>query len=184
LYSLNPSVDLRSNHTKIPDSWTDFDHVGGSFKQSIPLISSDDPDGTIDLLAEYWLPDYPDHPIKSGKISIKVSGKDHTSPQMSWINIADDNIIQIKLYDGGEVSKAKATLQLVDNPDSEFRVDLNDQGMEGDNIAGDQVFSKKITVPKFGVYQISIAVSDDLGNERRIKIPKSYVFYGAKLYHE
>jgi len=184
LYSLNQSINLQGAHTRISDSWSDFDHVGGTFKFHVPLISSHGAGETIDLFAEYWLPDYPDHPIKSGKISIQVSGKDQTPPQISWINIADDNIIRVKFYDGGEVSRAEATLHLIDDPDSDFQVDLNDQGMSGDRIAGDQVFSKKINVPKFGLYQISIVVSDFLDNKKIIKIPETYVLYGAKLYHE
>ncbi len=184
LYSLNQSVNLQGTSTRISDSWTGFDHVGGTFKFDVPILSSHSAGKSIDLLAEYWLPEYPDHHIKKGKISVQVVGKDRTPPQISWINIADDNILQVKFYDGDEVSQAKATLHFENDPNAAFQVDLNDQGMEGDSVAGDQVFGQKIKVPKFGLYQLSIIVSDFSGNENIIKIPESNVLYGAKLYHK
>jgi hypothetical protein len=150
----------------------------------VPVLSSEGAGKTIDFFAEYWLPAYPDHPMKSGKISIQVTGKDQTPPQMSWINIKDDNILRVKLYDGGEIARAEAILQHTEDREAEFQITLNDQGMDGDSMAGDQVFSKKIDVPKFGLYQISIEVTDVSGNKNTIQIPAPYVLYGAKLYHE
>ena len=87
----------------------DFDHVGASAKYYVPLIASDCPENhTIDFFAEYWLPDYPLHIIKQGVIKIKVKGKDTTSPQISWVDIPGDNIIQVKVYDGSKIQSVKA----------------------------------------------------------------------------
>ncbi|WP_277478754.1 alpha/beta hydrolase-fold protein [Catalinimonas alkaloidigena] len=184
LYSSDPDVDLSGSHTRVSDSWTEFDHVGGSFKYSVPTISSDCSGKTIHLLAEYWIPDYPDHHIRNNKISILVSGKDQTPPKMAWAEIGDDNIIQVRLYDGGNISQASATFQLEDEPETKFLLDLNDEGIDGDSVAGDKVFSRQIKAPKFGLYQISVTASDFLDNTTTIQIPEPSTLYGAKLYYK
>ena len=49
------------------------------------LISSDCPENqVIDFIAEYWLPDYPNHIIRQGKVAVKVTGSDQTPPEMKW----------------------------------------------------------------------------------------------------
>src|SRR5690606_14884744 len=83
LYAMHPNIDLISGHTRVSDSWSSFDHVGGTFKYNVPVIASDSPPGTeIPLFVEYWLAEYPDHYIKTGKVILKVSGKDETPPQL------------------------------------------------------------------------------------------------------
>ena len=92
-------------------------HVGESEKYNVPLISSDCPENhKIELFAEYWLPDYPLHIIKQGRINVMVQGKDNTSPQIRWADISGDNVIRVKLYDGSIIQSVKATLILKENP--------------------------------------------------------------------
>src|SRR5690606_30043248 len=130
LYSNNPALDLTSSYTKISDSWTDFDHVGASFKYSMPVISSDFPsDSEIEVYAEYWLPDYPDHHIKGGRIDLKVVGKDVTPPPLDWTRSRRDNMFQAKFYDGRAVVHAEVTIRSKDHPESICIFETNDEGL-------------------------------------------------------
>jgi hypothetical protein len=116
-------LDFSGKQTKVSDNWANFDHVGGSFKYNVPLISSDCPPETeMDLFAEYWLPDYPVHKIRNGMISIKILGSDQTAPQLTWLKVAGDNIIRAKLYDGGEISHVEAILTSKEDPGAESRI--------------------------------------------------------------
>ncbi len=55
-------------NTRVSDNWGSYDHVGGSAKYSVPLISSACPGGqVIGFIAEYWLPDNPESYYKAGK---------------------------------------------------------------------------------------------------------------------
>jgi poly(3-hydroxybutyrate) depolymerase len=158
---LNPSgINIR-----LYDSWDNFDHVGESERFVMPVISSDCPDNhIIKLFAEYWLPDYPLHIIKEGSVNIIVHGNDKTPPQICWVSISGDNIIQVKLYDGSTIHSVKATLILKENPEKSFEIELNDTGMDGDMAESDNVFSKKISEQKFGFYRVVIEAIDSFGN--------------------
>jgi S-formylglutathione hydrolase FrmB len=154
------------NHRK-SDEWSDFDHVGASNKYSVPLIASDCPDGhTLDFFAEYWLPDYPCHIIKQGKIKIQVKGKDTTSPELCWVQIPGDNIIRAKLSDGSRIQsvKAKLILRTSDEPEKSFYIELNDNGLNGDLSANDNVFSAQLPRQKLGFYRILLEATDSFGN--------------------
>jgi hypothetical protein len=159
---LNPfGINIR-----LPDSWDDFDHVGESPKYVIPVISSDCPDNQrIELFAEYWLPEYPLHIIKQGKVNITVQGKDNTPPQIRWINILGDNTIQVKLYDGSKIKSVKATFILKENPEKSFEVELKDDGLAGDKAESDNVFSKKLPEQKFSLYRVVIEAMDSFENK-------------------
>jgi hypothetical protein len=147
------------------DSWNNFDHVGESARFVMPVIASDCPDNqNIELFAEYWLPDYPLHIIKQGNVKIVVQGKDNTPPQIHWVSISGDNIIQVKLYDGSKIYSVKTTLILKENPEKSFEIELNDTGMDGDMAESDNVFSKKIPEQKFGFYRVVIEAIDSFGN--------------------
>jgi pimeloyl-ACP methyl ester carboxylesterase len=160
------------------DNWGSYDHVGGSAKYSVPVISSDCPDNqVIDFFTEYWLPDYPNHIIKHGKISIKVTGKDITPPELPWVRITGDNIIQAKIFDGSKIQNVKAKLILKDKPDKYFEVELKDDGMNGDRTEEDNVFSYKIPEQKFGLYQIEITAIDSFGNTMTKKSPDIFVLH-------
>ena len=81
LYTTDPFINSAGTNIRLSDNWGNYDHVGGSAKYSVPLISSDCPQNhTVDFVATWWLPDYPEHIIQQGKISIKVTGKDLTPP--------------------------------------------------------------------------------------------------------
>ena len=59
----------------------------------------------VEFFAEYWLPDYPNHIIKRGKVKIEVTGKDSTPPIVQWIKVSGDNVVQAKVYDNNNVLK-------------------------------------------------------------------------------
>jgi S-formylglutathione hydrolase FrmB len=171
---LNPfGINIR-----LSDSWDSFDHGGESFKYFVPVISSDCPDNhNIELFAEYWLPDYPLHIKKQGKVKIAVRGKDNTPPQIRWINISGDNTIQVKLYDGSKIQSVKATLILKDNPGKSFEVELKDDGLVGDKAESDNVFSKKLPEQKFGFYRVVIEAMDSFENEMMEETSEIFVLH-------
>ncbi|MGK2860775.1 MAG: alpha/beta hydrolase [Chitinophagaceae bacterium] len=145
-------------NARMPDNWTPYDHVGASAKYSIPLISSACPENhSIELFAEYWLPEYPYHIIKQGVIKTDVKGKDKTAPKIKWIEIPGDNIIQVSLYDGSKIQSVKATLISKDDPAKTIEVELKEEG--------DNVFSKKIPGQTFGFYRVIIEAMDSFGNK-------------------
>jgi S-formylglutathione hydrolase FrmB len=159
---LNPS----GIHVRFYDSWNDFDHVGESAKYNVPVISSDCPDNhAIEMHAEYWLPDYPLHIIKQGIVNIVVHGKDNTSPQIRRVHVSGDNIIQAELYDGSRIKSVKAMLIMKMNPEKSFEVELKDDGLNGDRVESDNVFSKKIPDQKFGFYRVIIEAVDSYENK-------------------
>lgn len=160
------------------DNWGSYDHVGGSAKYSVPVISSDCPDDhVIDFIAEYWLPDNPNHIIKQGKIRLKVTGKDTTPPELQWVRIPGDNVLQAKIYDGSRIQNVKAKLILKNTPDKYFEVELKDDGRNGDKTENDNVFSYKIPEQKFGLYNIEITATDSFGNVMTNKSPDIFVLH-------
>jgi poly(3-hydroxybutyrate) depolymerase len=183
LYSSDPYVNSGGMNTRVSDYWGSYDHVGGSAKYSVPILSSDCPDNhKVDFFAEYWLPDYPDHIIKRGKIAITVSGKDHTAPTVRWVHLPGNNILQAHIHDGGKIQYAKAILSsrddpIRDDPGQYLEVELNDDGLAGDRVVGDNVFSKKITEQKFGLYTIEIEAADIYGNIRVEKEHSVFVIH-------
>jgi len=163
---------------RISDNWGKYDNVGGSAKYSVPIISSECPENHIAVFfAEYWLPDKPDHIIKNGKISIKVTGKDITPPELQWVRIPGDNVIQAKILDGSVVRNVKAKLVLKDKPDKYFEVELKDDGSNGDKAENDNVFSFEIPEQRFGLYNIEISAADSSENLMTKKSPDIFVLY-------
>jgi hypothetical protein len=153
-------------NSRMSDNWSAYDHVGGSAKYHVPLISSDCPENhSLLFFAEYWLPDYPLHIKKQGVIKVEVKGKDTTPPKIGSVQISGNNTIQVKLYDGAKIQSVKAKLVLVDDPSKSFEIDLKDDGLEGDRENRDNVFSKKITEQKFGIYRVAVEAIDSLGNK-------------------
>ena len=165
LSSADKYVNPFGINTRISDNWGTFDHVGGSAKYSVPLISSDCPeDHKVEFFAEYWLPDYPYHIKKQGLIRINVKGKDNTAPKMKWVKMPD-NILQARILDGSKIQHVKAKLISKNDPQISFEVELKDDGMGGDTFDGDNVFSKKIPGHKFGIYRVVIETIDSFGNK-------------------
>ena len=166
LATSDPYVNPDGVNIRKSDYWGNYDHVGGSAKYDIPLISSNCPENhTIDFFAEYWLPDYPFHIIKQGVFKIEVKGKDTTPPQMSWVRISGDNIIQAKVYDGSKIQSVKAKLILKNDLARSMDIELNDDGKGGDSSLADNVFSKTIPDQKFGIYKVLIETIDSFGNK-------------------
>jgi len=171
---VNPfGVNIRQS-----DDWTDFDHVGASAKYSIPLIASNCPENhTLEFFAEYWLPEYPLHIMKQGIIRIKVKGTDVTPPQISWVRIPGDNVIQAKVYDGSKIRSVKAKFTPKESAAKSFEVELKDDGMAGDRVEGDNVFSKKIPERKFGFYRVVLEAIDSFGNKTTEEAPGEFLLH-------
>jgi S-formylglutathione hydrolase FrmB len=166
LFTADPHVNPSGIQIRESDSWTSYDHVGASAKYSVPVLASGCPDGhPVKFFAEYWLPDYPDHIIKRGVISIKVKGKDETPPQLEWVKISGDNTIKVKLYDGGKISAVKARLHLNDRPEKTFSVELNNDEKDAGHAKSDLIFRRKIQERGFGLYKVEIEAIDDSGNK-------------------
>ena len=178
LYTSDPFVNPGGMNTRFSDNWGSYDHVGGSAKYSVPLISSDCPDNhRLDFFAEYWLPDYPDHIIKRGKISIAVRGEDRTPPVLRWVQVHGDNTLEARIHDGGKIGYARAILTAGNETGKSFEVELNDEGLNGDRAAGDHVFSTKIPERKFGLYTVEIEAGDIYGNIGSDKDPQVIVLH-------
>jgi len=165
-------------NTRNSDYWGSYDHVGGSAKCSVPLISSDCPAGqTVSFIAEYWLPDSPNHIIKKGWVTIKVSGKDETAPELQWVKVTGDNVIQARIIDGSPVKNVSVRLILKSKPDSFLEFELKDDGRNGDVAGSDNVFSFKIPEQKFGIYTADITASDTFGNRMTQRSPGIFVLH-------
>jgi S-formylglutathione hydrolase FrmB len=171
-------VNPYGTNVRLSDNWGSYDHVGGSAKYSVPLISSDCPENhIIELIGEYWLPDYPNHIIKKGVIRLKVTGTDRTSPELRWCRVTGDNVIQARIFDGTDVKNVKARLVNKASPDKVLEFDLLDNGLAGDRALSDNVFSFTVPEQKFGLYIIGIAASDSYGNKMEEKAPGYFVLH-------
>jgi len=171
---VNPSgISIRKS-----DYWGTYDHVGESAKFSVPVIASSMPGNhIISFLVEYWLPDYPNHIIKRGKVSLQIAGKDNTPPQLQWVRIPGNNVIQIKVYDGADISSVKARLFNKDKKDQDFEAVLLDNGIDGDVTANDNVFSYTIPDRRFGLYSAEVTATDSSGNTATYKDPGLFVIH-------
>lgn len=166
LITNDPFINPDGIHTRLSDNWSSYDHVGGSAKYSVPLLSSDCPQNhQVEFFASYWLPAYPDHIIKQGKIKIRVTGKDITPPVLRWATISGNNTVQVKAFDGSEIKHVKVRLTAQEDPKRIIDVTLNDEGKDGDLIASDRLFSKKITEQKFGLFTIDAYLTDSFDNK-------------------
>jgi len=178
LYTSDEYVNPSGMNIRISDNWGSYDHVGGSAKYSVPVIASDCPeDHHMDFFAEYWLPDYPYHIIKRGKITIRVTGEDHTAPKVQWVQVDGNNLVQARIYDGGKIQSAKATLRSIDDPKKFLQVELKDDGAEGDRMEEDHLFSKRIPEQRFGLYLIEIESEDSFGNRAIQEYPDVFVLH-------
>ena len=178
LYTSDHYVNPYGINIRKSDNWTRYDHVGGSEKYSVPLIASDcPPDHVVTFFAEYWLPDYPYHIIKRGIVKVDVKGKDHTPPQIKWAKVSGDNTVQVSVYDGAPVHTVKVKLVSLDDPGDHLEVGLADNGKEGDRVAKDNVFGKKIYPRKFGLYHMEISATDIYGNSIMEKYPGIFMLH-------
>jgi hypothetical protein len=165
LFAADPEINPGGVNNRLDDNWSNYDHVGGSAKYSVPLISSECPDNhEIEFHASYWLPSYPDHIIKYGRISLHVSGKDNTPPEIRWTKVNGDNCVQVKVRDGSAVISVKVHFVSADNQQRTFDIVLNDEGMNGDRIKNDNLFSGIAPKQKFGLFRMDVEAIDAAGN--------------------
>jgi len=166
LFSSDQFINPFGANVRRSDDWTDFDHVGASAKYNIPLIASNCPaNHNIQFFAEYWLPNYPYHLKKQGVIKFQVQGRDITPPEIRWIRIPGDNIVQVKVYDGSKIQSVKAKFIKKDDAATSFELELKDDGKDGDRVVDDNVFSKKIPEKKFGFYRVLVEAIDSFANK-------------------
>jgi hypothetical protein len=163
-------LNVGGENKRSSDYWGTYDHVGASAKYSVPVISSSCPQNhIIDAVVEYWMPDYPNHIIKQGRVKIKVSGKDVTPPSVEWIKVSGDNKVMVKVTDGSEVKKVIVRFTHQSDPLSSFEAELNNDGMHGDISQDDKVFSFIIPVRGFGFYSAEVSATDSFGNTTSFK---------------
>lgn len=160
------------------DNWSSFDHVGGSAKYDVPVIASDCPqDHPVEFVVEYWQPEYPMHIIRQGVVKFKVRGKDTTPPALASMHATGDNVLQVKLYDGGRIKNASATFTNEKDSTKSFTALLTDDGKGGDRVDGDRVFSHKIPTQIFGIFKVVIEAEDAFGNRIEFKPDETVVLH-------
>ena len=163
-------LNVHGENIRLSDYWGTYDHVGGSAKYSVPVISSSCPENhLLNAVVEYWMPDYPNHIIKQGRVNIKVSGRDITPPSIEWIRLTGDNTILVKTIDGSEVRQVRAKLSLQSDPLKSFEAELTNDGLNGDISKNDNVFSFKIPIRGFGLYTAEVSATDSYGNNTNLK---------------
>ena len=188
-YTLHPQINAQNTNIRISDSWQEYDHIGGSSKYTMPVISSEKaPEKDIWFYVEYWLPaDHiisGQHIIKKGKIKIKVKGKDETPPQIQWLQVITNDRVEARIYDGSRVDKAiltfipneeKSTIEHVtwDNVPKAFEVELADTGLDGDVTKGDGVYSRKIENRPSYFYDLKLEMIDAASNSVVIDWPET-----------
>ena len=183
LYTSDRYVNPNGINRRLSDYWGSYDHVGGSHKISMPLISSDCPvNHVIEFFSAYWLPDYPDHIIKRGTVKVEITGHDTIPPQIRWAKISGNNVIQVKVFDGGKVDFVNARLKYMKTrysayPHDDIEVSLKDDGTDGDILKGDNVFSVKIPEQKFGLFTVEIETGDSFGNKSVKNFPDIFTVY-------
>jgi pimeloyl-ACP methyl ester carboxylesterase len=168
LFSNDDCVDLSLRRS---DPWGSYDNVGATAKISMPLISASCPEGhEIPFFVRYQIPNKPDHILKEGVVHVRVQGRDQTPPQVRWAKFSGWNRLEAEVRDGGKVRSAHATLR---NGDVILKAPLNDQGLDGDLVSGDGVFTGLLPNPAPGSYVLSISSDDEFGNSSEVQMPES-----------
>jgi hypothetical protein len=195
-YTLHPQINAQHTNIRISDSWQEYDHIGGSFKYTKPVISSETTSGKdIWFYIEYWLPANHiisgKHIIKKGKIKIEVKGKDETPPQIQWLQVLTNDRIEARIYDSSGVDKVLLTF--VPNEDvstikhvgwdkipEAFEVELVDTGMDGDAVERDGVYSRKIENQPSYFYDVVVKTIDSESNKNVIVWPETFLLKNTK----
>ncbi len=181
----DPWINPHGVKIRKSDNWGSYDHVGASEKYSVPLLASETPEGHVaEMLATYWLPDYPYHIITRGIVRLPVRGKDTTPPVVREAGVSGDNTIHAWLFDGGKIGRVEAKLIRDDDQanswdepldkskgEKSFIVALNDDGLNGDRVANDFRFSATVNPTEFGLYRLTLEVTDAEGNSSEIRVP-------------
>lgn len=178
LHTSDPYINPNGIHQRESDNWAKHDHVGASAKYSVPLIAAGCPENhTVRFFAEYWLPDYPDHIIRRGTITLKVQGTDRTPPVLRWTRMNGDNTFHARFLDGGNISTVTARFIPVDKKLQSFEIKMNDQGKMGDVAANDLVFGSSIEQRGFGLYTVELEAVDQAGNKMTQRVENLNVVF-------
>lgn len=176
LFSADKFVNPCGVNARVNDFWDQFGGIGSSPKYSVPVISSDCPEGhNIQFFASFWVPENKLHVIRQGTVKIKVQGKDTSPPVIDWIYIKGDNTILVKVYDGSGIDNVKATLIPVNDvkgledvnlkdPGVNIEVTLDDANHESMKKPSAGVFSNKLVTGATWFYRVKIEVEDIFGN--------------------
>lgn len=158
------------------------------------MISSEKTTGeTIWFYLEYWIPGEisGQHIIKKAKVKIKVIGKDTTPPQVQWLQALTNDRIEARIYDGLSIDKAilrfmpnkeKSTIEYIDweGVPEGFTVELVDNGLNGDAVKGDGIFSRKIENQPAYFYDLRLEMVDAVGNRQVIDWPETIFLRSTK----
>ncbi|MBR9776684.1 MAG: hypothetical protein GYB55_17345 [Cytophagales bacterium] len=188
-YTTNDYINQGNVSIRIADPWQEYDHIGGTVKYTMPVLSGQIPEGEkIPFYVEYWTPGSisGQHIIHKGKINVTVQGEDKTTPEVQWVQVLNDELIEARIYDGTSVDKVmltltpnegKSTLKHVswDLVPTTFSIELKDDGLAGDAVKGDGVYSVRISGKPTYFYDLSFEISDSLGNQGR-SVRKEPVF--------
>lgn len=171
LFTSDACVDLR---LRLSDPWSNYDHVGATAKISLPLISSYCPEGhEIPFFVRYQVPNKPDHLLKEGMVKVRVTGRDRTPPQVLWAQVSGWNRLEMGIRDGGRIRSTTATLR---NGDSILKIPLNDDGLAGDALAGDAIFTGLLPNPAPGRYKLTVLATDEFGNSAETPVQGDFEF--------
>ncbi|MEX2511692.1 MAG: alpha/beta hydrolase-fold protein [Cyclobacteriaceae bacterium] len=174
----DPYINPDGNPIRKSINWSNYDHVGASEKYNVLDISTQTPqDHKVKFFAEYWLPDYPDHHIIRGEVTINISGIDTTPPQLEWMKMGSGNTLEAKFLDGGKITSVKARLEATDGSGEILKATLLDDGFDGDIEKEDGVFTFRFPVTGFARYHISTTALDANGNESKFQWPKTMVLH-------
>jgi poly(3-hydroxybutyrate) depolymerase len=171
-------LNSRGENKRFSDYWGTYDHVGGSAKYSAAVISSSvKGEKILSALVEYWMPDAPNHIIKQGIVNLKVTGIDKTPPSVDWVIVTGDNTIMLKMTDGSEIKHVTAKLSRKSDPNDKYTAELNNDGLDGDKVKGDFIFSYRMPIKGFGFYTMEITAADSFENRIDVKAPGIYVLH-------
>ena len=98
-------------------------------------------------------------------MSFEVKGKDTTVPVVKRVQVGGDNLLQVRIEDGGKVKRVKATLVEEKKDGRSVEAFLNDDGTNGDRVVNDLVFSAEIPRQVFGIFRVAIEAEDAFGNK-------------------
>ena len=178
-YTINEYINPDNVSIRIADPWQEYDHIGGTVKYTMPVLSGEIPEGEkIPFYVEYWTPGdiSGQHIIHKGKINITVEGEDKTAPVVQWVQVLNGELIEARIYDGTSVNKVmltlspneeKSTLKHVnwDLVPSTFSIELKDDGLGQDAVKGDGVYSARISGKPTYFYDLSFEINDSLGHQ-------------------
>lgn len=172
----DPYINPHGINIRKSDNWSSFDHVGASAKYDQPVISSECPQNhPVEFAVEYWLPEYPLHIIKRGFVRFNIKGNDTTPPSIEDVQLTGDNVFSVKLYDGGQIRQVRATLTDEKDPAKNVTIQLTDDGLNGDRVANDRVFSQTVPGQVFGIFKGVVDAEDAFGNKKHFEAQRTFV---------